>query len=78
MYYVYILKLDNGEFYTGFTKDLKDRIEHHKHKSTKYTRDHVPQELAFYASFSNKQLALDFEIYLKSSSGKAFRNKRLI
>jgi len=29
MFYVYILKLKNGQFYTGFTKDLEIRIKRH-------------------------------------------------
>jgi len=32
----------------------------------------------FYAAFKAKEKAYEFEKYLKSSSGFAFRNKRLI
>jgi len=35
-------------------------------------------KLVFYAAFETKKKALDFEKYLKTNSGFAFRNKRLI
>jgi hypothetical protein len=32
----------------------------------------------FYAAFTSKKKALGFETYLKTQSGYAFRNKRLV
>lgn len=78
MYYVYILKLKNGQYYTGFTKDLKTRIKRHFQKSVKTTKRIEPGEIVFYAAFRTQKLAMNFEKYLKSSSGFAFRNKHLI
>ena len=78
MYYVYILKLENNQFYTGFSNDLKTRIKRHTQKSTKTTTRIAPIEMKFYAAFNSKEKALSFERYLKSSSGFAFRNKHLI
>ena len=78
MFYTYILRLENGQYYTGFTKDLKARLEKHDHHSVPTTSRIRPEELVFYAAFNTAKKALDFERYLKSSSGFAFRNKRLI
>lgn len=78
MNYVYILKLENGQFYVGFTKDLRTRVRRHSQKAVKTTKRFKPEKLIFYAAFLNKKKALDFEKYLKSSSGFAFRKKRLI
>ena len=78
MYYVYLLRLENGEVYTGYSKHLRERIARHMRGTTKFTTDHPPKALIFYAAFEAKQLALSFERYLKSSSGKAFRNKHLV
>ena len=78
MFYVYILKLSNGQYYTGFTRDLKNRVKRHSQKAVKTTRRIMPKTLVFYAAFESQKLATDFEKYLKSSSGFAFRNKRLI
>lgn len=79
MYYVYILKSKkDSSYYIGFTKDLKQRLkEHNQHDST-YSSSKAPFIIEWYAGFKTKKLALDFEKYLKSSSGFAFRNKRLI
>lgn len=78
MHYVYIFKLDNGEYYTGYTKNLRDRIKRHIRGSTRFTGIHKIEDLVFYAAFPDKQTDISFEEYLKSSSGKAFRNKRLL
>jgi len=38
----------------------------------------LPWKLVFYCAFDNEQKAKDFELYLKSGSGKAFVYKRLV
>jgi putative endonuclease len=78
VYYAYILKLRDKTYYHGFSDDLKKRLKDHENGKVDSTKDLRPLKLVFYASFNTKKLALDFEKYLKSSSGSAFRNKRLI
>jgi putative endonuclease len=70
--------LENDQYYIGFTHDLKTRVKRHSQSSTTTTKRINPVELEFYAAFKTKEKALEFEKYLKSSSGFAFRNKRLI
>ena len=77
MYYVYILKLDDS-YYSGSTPDFKRRFREHLNKAAKSTKKSKSIKLVFYAAFVSKITALRFEKYLKSSSGFAFRNKRLI
>ena len=78
MWFVYILKCADSTFYTGCTNDLDDRISRHKKGYVDYTKTRLPFELITYIAFSNKYKAFDFEKYLKTGSGIAFRNKRLI
>lgn len=79
MYYCYILKsLKDGSFYIGSTKDLRARFAKHNKKSVRYSSTKAPFKLAWYSAFLTKEKATYFEQYLKSSSGFAFRNKRLI
>jgi putative endonuclease len=78
MFYVYLLKLNSGKFYVGFSVDLKQRIKTHVLGKVKAAFKSRPLSLVFYCAFKNKKKALDFEKYLKSSSGFAFRNKRLL
>jgi len=79
MYFVYILKSQkNGSFYTGTTENIEKRIQEHNWHLSKYTSSKTPFELVWHCTFSNKKQAIDFEKYLKSGSGFAFRNKHLV
>ncbi|WP_019668338.1 GIY-YIG nuclease family protein [Eudoraea adriatica] len=77
-YAVYILKCSNGQYYTGFTRNLKRRLKNHANGEVRFTKDNLPFEVVHISLFSYKQKAYDFERYLKTGSGVAFRNKRLI
>ncbi|MDZ7744627.1 MAG: GIY-YIG nuclease family protein [Candidatus Saccharibacteria bacterium] len=78
MYYVYLLKLGDGSIYTGSTNDLQKRVSKHSKGDVLATKGKRPVELIYYCSFVAKSKALEFEKYLKTESGQAFRNKRLI
>ncbi len=78
MHYVYILQLKNKSFYIGYSSDLKQRVTAHQKGEVSQTKNLLPIKLAFYAAFESKLKALRFEKYLKTTSGWAFRNKRLI
>ena len=78
VYYSYILQLSNKTYYHGFSDDLKNRLKDHENGAVESTKNLRPVKLVFYAAFNSKKLALNFEKYLKSSSGSAFRNKRLV
>ena len=77
MYYVYILKCNDGSPYTGFSEDLKERIIRHQNGYVPATKSRLPIELIFYCAFINKYKALAFEKYLKSGSGRAFIQRHL-
>lgn len=78
MYYVYLLRLANNTFYTGYSSSLRQRIASHQAGDISRTRNLRPIQLVFYAAFVSKKIALVFEQYLKTKSGFAFRNKRLV
>jgi len=78
MYYVYILRLRNDSLYIGYSSDLKSRIKAHNEGSIASTKHFRPLKLIYYSAFLSQKKATKFEKYLKSSSGFAFRNKRLI
>jgi len=78
MYYVYILQLKDKSLYIGYSSDLKNRIKIHSEGSVESTKNLRPAKLVYYSAFSSQKKATDFEKYLKSSSGFAFRNKHLI
>lgn len=68
----------NKTKYIGYSSHLKNRIKEHETGNVPQTRKLRPIRLIYYAAFHSKKKALDFEKYLKTTSGFAFRNKRLI
>ena len=80
MYYIYILKslATPGKFYVGYTLDIPSRVITHNKGGSIYTADHKPWVLVFSGTFEDKFKALAFERYLKTHSGRAFMQKRLV
>lgn len=78
MYYVYILRLSNGDYYTGSTNDLKRRVAEHRAGKSPATSRFLPITLVSYVAFADKAKAERFESYLKAGSGIAFRNRHLV
>lgn len=79
MYYVYILQSKkDASNYIGVTEDLKTRVKDHNQGKASYSKTRRPFILVWYSAFVSKKKAYAFEEYLKSSSGHAFRNKRLV
>ena len=80
MFYVYILRSESHpeQTYVGFTHDLKKRLPTHNRGACPHTAKFVPWRLVFYCAFNDENKARQFELYLKSHSGKAFANKRLL
>jgi len=79
LYYTYILwSSKSHNFYYGYTTDLKKRFAEHNKGLSKATAPFKPWQLVFYAAFENRQLAEDFERYIKSGSGRSFAYKRLV
>jgi len=78
VYYSYLLRLSDQTYYTGFSENLKQRISEHQTGKVSHTKNLRPLTLVYYSAFISKKKALDFEKYLKTYSGFAFRNKRLV
>lgn len=78
MYYTYVLLSNkDGNFYTGFTKDLKSRFEQHKKGEVDSTRYRRPLELVYYEACLSQNDATKREKYLKTYLGKMFLRNRL-
>ena len=77
-FYVYILESIAGEnFYIGFTEDLQARLKKHNEGGVPHTVKHRPWRIKTAVAFTEKERASNFEVYLKSSSGRTFAKKRL-
>lgn len=78
MFYTYLLKLSNNDIYVGSTTNLRTRIKDHSEGKNISTKPYRPIKLIYYCAFPTKLQAIQFEVYLKSGSGKAFRKKHLV
>jgi putative endonuclease len=79
MHYAYILISEKSHiFYFGSTNDLKSRFALHNKGEVRSTKSHIPWKLVWYCGFETEKQARDFELYLKTGSGKAFAYKRLV
>jgi putative endonuclease len=77
MFYIYILKLNNGQLYTGYTSDLKNRKKQHDSGSVSSTRDRRPVSLIHYEAYILESDARRREKYLKNTEGKYFLKQQL-
>jgi putative endonuclease len=78
MYYVYVLLSEmDGNFYTGFTSDLKRRIIEHQNGETKSTKHRRPLELVYYEACRSRFDAMKREKYLKTTYGHRYLKNRL-
>ncbi len=60
--YMYILKCENGKFYTGSTKFLEKRVfQHQSGRGANFTSKHLPVELVYYEEFERIDLAFQRE-----------------
>ena len=78
-YYAYILQSESNvdRHYSGWTEDLKARLEKHNAGAVTHTAKFRPWRIKTAVAFTDKQRALEFEKYLKTASGRAFAKKRL-
>ena len=78
MFYTYVLLSEiDGNFYVGYTKDLKLRFEQHDKGRVESTRQRRPLKLIYYEACVNQEDALRRERYLKTYNGKRFIHKRI-
>lgn len=69
--YCYILRCNDGSYYTGWTNNLEKRIKAHQEGTgAKYTRGRTPVELVYYETFSTKEEAMRREYEIKHFTRK--------
>lgn len=71
MYYVYILHSEkDGKLYTGFTDDLRKRIDKHYRGFIPATKNRLPLKLIYYEAYIKEADAKRREKFLKGGQGK--------
>lgn len=67
MYYIYIIKCEDGTLYTGITTDLKRRFkEHSLGKGGAYTKAKKAEKILYTEECENRSIALKRESEIKS------------
>ena len=77
-YYTYILKSEkDGKIYTGYTQDLRKRLNQHNKGLSIYTKNRGPFVLIYYEACLLGSKARSRELFLKSGMGKRYLKNRL-
>lgn len=77
-YYVYVLLSEkDNQLYTGYTSDLKRRLNDHQSGIVNSTKYRLPLKLIYFEGCLNQQDATRREKYLKSGNGKIYIKSRL-
>ncbi len=76
MYYVYFLKLVNGDVYKGLTNDLKRRVKEHSLGQVDSTKNYRPAALIGYEAYQLKSDAQRREKFLKTTEGRRLLNRQ--
>ena len=68
---LYILRCDDGSFYTGMTNDLARRLNQHQDgRASRYTRSRRPVKIVYSESCISRSHALKREWEIKALSRK--------
>jgi predicted GIY-YIG superfamily endonuclease len=80
MHYVYLLKSETHpkQPYVGATRDLRQRLKDHNEGRSPHTAKFRPWLLVAYFAFAQEEMAITFEKYLKSGSGRAFIRRHFL
>ena len=73
MYWVYILKNKNNNYYIGQTENLEQRLKDHLSGRAGWTRKRGPWELCYKKNYETRGATITREKYLKN-----LKNKKVI
>ena len=67
----------DNQFYTGYTADLRKRLNEHQSGKVISTKYRLPLKLIYFEGCLNQQDATRREKYLKSGNGKIYLRNRM-
>ncbi|MBI4974174.1 GIY-YIG nuclease family protein [Candidatus Roizmanbacteria bacterium] len=78
MYYVYVLKSQKDrQLYTGYSSDLRSRLNDHNNGKVDITKHRRPFSLIYYEAYLHQQDATAREKYLKTQWGRNYLKRTL-
>jgi putative endonuclease len=79
MWYVYILRSTiDKKLYVGSTNNITRRLAEHNSGKVDSTKNRAPLSLEAYIAVKNRARAIELEQYLKTGSGRALLQKRIL
>jgi predicted GIY-YIG superfamily endonuclease len=75
--FVYVLRSESNpkRYYTGLSSNVRARLAAHNDGQSLHTADGRPWQVVVAIEFADPSRALEFEVYLKSGSGRAFARR---
>lgn len=68
-YFVYILQCSDGKLYTGYTKNLEERLKQHREgKGSRFVRSRLPVKLVYTERYGDRGEAMGREREIKKMS----------
>lgn len=78
MYYAYVLRSQkDGKLYSGYSSDLKKRLEYHNNGKVEATKYRKPFKLIYYEAYLHQQDATAREKFFKTQWGRNYLKKVL-
>jgi len=79
MWYVYILRsIVDKNLYIGSTNNILRRLTEHNSGKVDSTKNRIPFNLEVYIAVKDQAKAIELEQYLKTGSGRALLQKRIL
>lgn len=75
--YTYIIKCNDGSYYTGATSNIQSRLSKHFDGKVKYTKSRMPLKPVFVKEFISYKEARNFESKIKSWKKRKLIKKML-
>lgn len=70
--WIYILRGENGKYYTGITNDLGRRIKEHRAGSSRSTRHYGPLTIEWTHTVTDRKQARELEVLIKRKGARQF------
>lgn len=73
--WVYILRGENGKYYTGITNDIARRLKEHRGGSSRSTKQYGAIELIWIHTVEGRKQARELEVLIKRKGAARFIEK---
>ena len=77
MYWIYILRLTNGNNYVGHTNNIERRFQEHLSGQSSYTGKIGVKKIIYTEEFETRSEAMFRERFLKSGKGREWLKQKL-